>query len=338
MGKLLVVSDLHLSNKPNDQYRWDTLCQIEEEFKSGPYEALLILGDLCTEKDRHCSQLVNEIVGFIRQMAALKRVYILMGNHDYIERRYPFWSFLGLIPNVTYIQKSGVHRIDEFECYFIPHTKKFQDELTVASSCGTVFDLMLLHQTFEGSLVNKTFKLPGLPATTRFPAQLVLSGDVHMPQIVGRVMYVGSPYPTTFGEEHTGQMLVVEKVSGEPWVSSLPLDHIRKVTIGISCLAQLADIDLHMGDHVKVQVSLRRSEFGSWLEMKQAIINWAEDKSVHLYGVTMVPVKERERVRLTNTPAKIVGGTTEVFDQFCNLNSHAGNLRKVGMELVAKVS
>ena len=52
----LLTSDLHLTDRPNDAYRWDFLSKWLWGIR---FDSLVILGDLTEEKDCHSSVLVN---------------------------------------------------------------------------------------------------------------------------------------------------------------------------------------------------------------------------------------------------------------------------------------
>ena len=63
-GKLayLLVSDLHLTDNPRDEYRWGIFGQIDSVIQTYQPSCLVILGDLTDKKDNHSSELVNRLL------------------------------------------------------------------------------------------------------------------------------------------------------------------------------------------------------------------------------------------------------------------------------------
>ncbi|MEE8113134.1 MAG: metallophosphoesterase, partial [Nitrososphaerales archaeon] len=119
-----MVSDLHLSDKADDEYRWQIF-----EFLHGYYamtedKNLIILGDLTDEKDHHSAKLVNAIADEILTLRDKgMEIFILKGNHDYIDPACPFFDFLDSYEYVNYITWPKTWLIQGERCLFLPHTR-----------------------------------------------------------------------------------------------------------------------------------------------------------------------------------------------------------------------
>src|SRR5260221_13512060 len=102
----IATANLHLDDKPQHSYRWGVFDWLAKQ-KAGGF---LILGDLTDEKDKHSATLVNRMVAGIEKLRDQGDVYILMGNHDYIDPKYPFFDFLNHMEGVTYLREpSRIH-------------------------------------------------------------------------------------------------------------------------------------------------------------------------------------------------------------------------------------
>ena len=90
----LLTSDIHHTSRAADAYRWDLWPWAREQITKNRLKALFILGDLTDNKDAHPAELVNRLVDEIQQTAKLCPIYILKGNHDFIDPTTPFFKFI----------------------------------------------------------------------------------------------------------------------------------------------------------------------------------------------------------------------------------------------------
>src|SRR6266700_4274826 len=115
----ILVGDLHLTDRAQDNYRFKIFDWIRQQQDKHPVAATFLAGDLTDQKDRHSATLVNKIVGGLLK---LKRpVYIVMGNHDYRDPKNPFFKFLNHIDGLTFVTKP---RIVEHGMALIPHCRE----------------------------------------------------------------------------------------------------------------------------------------------------------------------------------------------------------------------
>ena len=91
----LVTGDWHFSDNPRDDYRHAYMKKLMRLIKRKKVNNLIVLGDLTEEKDRHSAWLVNQVVLHFAELSQLCKIYILRGNHDYVDPDTPFFSFLG---------------------------------------------------------------------------------------------------------------------------------------------------------------------------------------------------------------------------------------------------
>ena len=77
----LFASDLHLSDRPKDRYRFGLFKWLAEQQQKHQITATFILGDITDRKDNHSAVLVNKTVNSL--LTLKPPVYILKGNHDF---------------------------------------------------------------------------------------------------------------------------------------------------------------------------------------------------------------------------------------------------------------
>src|ERR1700693_3158967 len=206
---ILITSDLHLSESPRDMYRPDFMAWFKEQAKKLKADHGLILGDLTEVKDHHGSWLVNEIVKHIYDLAQLSRVTVLRGNHDYIDPDSPFFAFLNELENVTWINIPTRFKLDSWDCLFLPHTRDYKKDWPT-SLLQINHDWIFAHNTFEGADIGHGKRLSGIPQTIFREDAYIISGDIHIPQELEKVIYVGSPYRVTFGDTFKPRIILIK--------------------------------------------------------------------------------------------------------------------------------
>ena len=228
----LLASDLHLTAKRRDAYRWqvfdflamhiERLCALHSWYDL----TVVLCGDLVDAKDRHPAALVDPLVAAITRLAKFADVVLLEGNHDYIDHNEPFFGFLDRLDGVTYIKDPGPMDIAGMNVLMLPHRRDWstgsewrrRTPLTPKTyrADGPIpdrYDYILAHQTFNGAMASNGDRMEGVPlsamAVEMTNGAPVLSGDIHVPQKIGNVTYVGSPHPVCFGDDYEDRKSVV---------------------------------------------------------------------------------------------------------------------------------
>lgn len=280
----IVTADLHLAASPRDEYRWQfierTLPTMVQEYSA---RRVLVLGDLTEAKDHHGAALVNRLADAVAALAEAAPVYILRGNHDYAAEDAPFFRFLRHAPRVRWINEPERLSLRGLgECFFLPHAR----DLSSWPDLGAALDWCFCHQTFGGARSESGQLLRG--PTPPFPrGARIVSGDVHVPQKLGRVTYVGAPYTVDFGDGFKPRILLVRpgKRFCPPTPTSIPVPGPQKRLIRARSMAELAaaEPNLQPGDVVKVRAE---AELGSSrAEVRARVREWAAAVGVNLYAV-----------------------------------------------------
>jgi hypothetical protein len=293
------------------------------------FDSLVILGDLTEEKDCHSSVLVNRLVAalteFVREGIS---VHLLMGNHDYAEASSPFFRFLAHHPRCYYYAKPQIVEIGNCRWAFFPHMRDpiFGDPQRLRS---VRVDFVGCHQKFRGATSESGHSLSGCSTSDLEKCGKVWAGDIHVPQKVGPVEYVGAPYPIRFGDAFKPRVVLID---GKQHKDLYPISP-QKLVLRISDPDELEYQPLWQpGDQVKVELSLRRSEFDCWEKYQRKIRRMCERNDLLLCGVSLVEAGKK-RLRLDGPTAKI-GTPREQFEAYCEQAGIDDADAAVGRELL----
>lgn len=317
---ILKVSDLHLTDGQADGYKWKFFPWLEKQVVKHKVSRVDILGDLTDKKDKHDADLLNKTVDALVSLSKKCDVILLMGNHDYLDTASPFFGFLKHIPNINFITKPTV--IDGSEL-FLPHAKNPVEEWEweILSQDLKRIHTINMHQTIVGSKVPNGFSLEKGMSKDFFKRYkgVVYSGDIHMPQDIGGVEYIGSPYPVYFGDDFDARCLLIDTLGEE---IDLEYPCLKKWSLKIKDPIDLEGVDFSEGDQVKITIELHPTYFPDWPSLKKEIKDYCDKEGMQLFGLEMIPEKPNtgrvKRKKLTNMhkpkgeePAKVLGRFVE---------------------------
>jgi len=302
MGKkLLITADIHLSPRPDHEYRWKVMESLGNRAEQDDdVAAIVIAGDLVDAKDHHSAVFVNRVVDSVATMAAAgKRIFIMKGNHDYVDADCPFFRFLEEIAEVVYISHPINFPVVGQEVLLIPHVKSWNPRAgwRVSYPLDDGYNVIICHQTFGGAEASNGHSLPGVPLATvsakRTGGTRVLAGDIHVPQTIGNVTYVGSPHPVAFGD--TFRPGIVEWDLDEQKLKRIKRTTIRRLVLEYdlqgSCLER-RDSDYvpapREGDHVKMRCHGTRAEAAHWSEIRRAYLREADQFGYTVFSTEFV--------------------------------------------------
>lgn len=301
MARLLITGDLHLTDRPQDEYRWAFLDWLHKEAVVRAADAVVILGDLTDAKDYHSSRLVNRVVTALTNQSRVYSTVILRGNHDGIDEHLPYFTFLNEVPGIAFVREAGTLVFDDTNLpnvLLMPHRKDVlpfwkHHTLKLDSAC-----LVLGHVTVDGALGENGMELKGVNLrsylkTQEFDKIPIISGDVHVPQQCGGVTYVGSPYPIRFGDDFQPRILQVdftnpttftmESVFCPAWARKLSLN-----LSGVECELP----SLGKKDQVKIAVTLMQKDLHLWPKVRERITKEVEESGSRLHSLQLFKLSE----------------------------------------------
>lgn len=266
---ILVTSDLHWNDKPRDFYRHTIVEYLLALIAEQQVDQLIIAGDLTEEKDKHSAWLVNKIFDHIDRLAKQCRVTILRGNHDCLQPSMPFFRCLSRIPNVDWIN-DPFESLDDPKVLYLPHTRDYKrdwSEINVKK-----YRWVFTHNTFHGAVTETGTKLEGIPRSVFSKKQTVISGDIHVPQKLRPITYVGAPYTIRFGDVFKPRVMLLDEDGN---MKSVPVGGVRKVLVDVGLSGDLPKDTVRHGDILKVRVYIGRDDsYERFAERKEEVIKF----------------------------------------------------------------
>jgi DNA repair exonuclease SbcCD nuclease subunit len=315
MAKYLFTADLHLEDRPEAEYRWkvfDSLLTIVEEEK---IDVVFILGDLTEKKDEHRGSFSNRIYQTLLCLARKTQVVVLKGNHDYADQRYPYFGFMEHFEElgVDFFGDAGELMVGKDAFLLFPHSKR---PATLIPDGGE-YDFILLHNAVKGCILSNGHKLKkgdGDSAFSKIRKETkIISGDAHVPQKVGRILYCGAPHPVNFGDEFEPRFLIWDGKK----IRSLPHLTIRKLTFSVRSIEELEEKELFPGDQVRVTFLMRREELSEWSEIRKHALEVLENKKVLVRSISMRERAPKRRRLKESRQEAFPSDKGDIFELFC---------------------
>ncbi len=331
MRNALITTDIHLTEKNEDAYRFGLFEWIIETFGHDITD-VYILGDVTDRKNYHADWFVNRVADTLQKLSQWYHVNILMGNHDYdTSPDNPFFQFINQLPRVRYFTKPYM---DVNEVLFLPHSRQPGEDWGILRK-ETDPRVIFLHQTFRGARSETGHELTGMSTLPfRKYGCPIYSGDIHVPQNVGPVTYVGSPYHTRYGDSFNPRCLIVDK--DFEIVEEVQFPAPRKWAIDLNANQHLEDLEyLGEGDMVKIRVHLTRIQFDDWPVIRDTQRAQAKDMGLKVHSITLKE-KENTKERSKRLQKKIVKGRTrsDTFKAFCTRYGVSDDLAEAGKEFM----
>lgn len=313
---MLLTADLHLDDKPENRYRW----HIFDALAVNSDGEIVILGDLADRADRHSSLLVNQLVSKLTELAERNRVTILCGNHDMPVKGVPYWDFLNRLPNISFIiEPTAIDRL-----LFLPYVHNPREAW--AGIPFDLYDCIMMHQTVSGVDVGNGRVLEN-PNMVEFPPKSrVYSGDIHIPQTIGPVIYCGAPHPVKFGDSYRCRLLLLDEDYSIK--REVTLRRIKKRVIELTDIRQLDGVSIGPGDQARITFVMPAGRIDQWPVEQQTIAAWAKEKGVHLASVEVAlergPAQKHEIFTFDSDPE-------QVLRDYCLSEGISGELLQAGL-------
>ncbi len=349
MGKILTSADIHLSPKPDHEYRWQAMGQLAKHAARFDVVATVIAGDLTDAKDRHPASFVNRVVDGVGSVAAVgKPVFVMKGNHDYVDESCPFFQFLREIENVVYVMEPGEYWIDGESVLLIPHVKSWnpRSDWRRKFLLNGDWNVIICHQTFGGAKASNGFELDGVPLAAvskeNTGGTRVLAGDIHVPQKIGNVTYIGSPHPVFFGDTFEPGFVFWDLE--EEKVSRIKRTTIRRLVMnyhtlpGEEFMTHAESFSAREGDHVIFRYHGFREEASDWPHIRRRYLEKANNLGFKVFGSEFIVTREKKMptsCRATfDDNVETPESDDEEFELFCRETDVPKEFVKVGRELL----
>lgn len=281
----ILTSDLHLDAHSSAEYRWGIFPWLNEQVREERAKTLLILGDLTDKKDNHGAEFVNRVVRAVQSLRC-ESVKILAGNHDWLREGHAFFSFLSLVPGVEFITEVREDQdVRGQPTLYLPYTRSPARDWAALDLSH--YRHVFMHQTAPGSVASNGQRMDGDALPDLSAAGKVYSGDIHVPQVVGRIEYVGSPYHVHFGDDFRPRCVLLER-GGK--ATDLHFPAPRRLAMRASSIDDLVSkaAAARAGDHVKLTMELSEADSHDWLRIRREALHVLEKVALlSVHGIQM---------------------------------------------------
>lgn len=295
MSKILLTSDWHFTDNPEDDYRWKIFNWLQDIIEREKIECVFFLGDLTEKKDKHSEIIVNNVIkGLNSLINSAGYIVLLRGNHDYIEVTKPFFRFTGTNHNLLYINDITIDN----DMIFLPHTRNpIEDWKDINFS---KYKYVFMHQTVTGAKAANGFQLESSIPRDYFSKYkcTVFSGDIHTPQVLDNLIYVGSPYQVYYGDGFDGRVLILD--SETDYIEELKPNFLKKWRLNIDSINMLEEQfgpnGIQPGDYLKIRYTLSKTEFNDMDQIKTKVRTICKSNDVTLSSIEIFPISEGNNV------------------------------------------
>lgn len=333
MRDALFTTDLHFTDAPREAYRFQVFDFLEKRVKAYGVPYVFLLGDLTDKTDRHSSRLVNEIVPRMQALAKLCQVFILRGNHDYVDPQCPYFRFLNEIEGMHYILEPTKIKLDETRIYLLPHTR--HPEIDWKSLEINKADIAFMHQTLAGARAENGRPLEGEDVSLLSGCKQVFSGDVHVPQQMGNIIYVGSPYHVHFGDSFVPRIIHYSAAKIINCLTTFP----SRLMLNVISLNDLETREFKKGDQCKLNVVVTAEQWPEWPRIRQSFVEKCAELGLDLCGIEPTTMWQKSSAAPESTFMVGTASPKEQLEKFLTVKypSLGDPYMNVALEIVREV-
>ena len=231
--RILCIGDMHIKvdNIAQIDLAESQICTILQEQR---VDLIVVLGDVLHTHERLHTLAVNRAYKFFEAIVRFAPLYILVGNHDYIQNdqfltQHHWMNALKEWRNITIVDTV----IMEHSLVFVPYVPngRFIDALQTIGDSWTTASCIFTHQEFEGAQMrNGITSVNGDGWSLSYPK--VISGHIHGRQTLeSGVHYTGALLPSSGSKQSTLSLFHVRTQQ----ITDIPLYFPKKQCImGIS--------------------------------------------------------------------------------------------------------
>lgn len=335
----LLTADLHMVADPACEYRWKLWPWLRKTAKEERAKTICILGDMVDRKDNHPSILVNRLCDELKKTRdeTGAEIIVTAGNHDWLKDGEEFFRFLRHFDGITYVTEPWEHPdVKGSLAMFLPFTKDPAKDWKTLTALDQ-FEYVFMHQTIKGSLASNGQRMQDgdtLPDIFDGVGK-IYSGDIHVPQIIGGIEYVGSPYHVHFGDNFLPRVVLLEN-NGRPIDLHVP-DMPRRVTLQARSLKELASATkgLETADQVKIRLELTPEQRHEWSRLRRDALDLVRWVGLQPHGIELVAVGGDGR-RITHDRAARLSllNPQDAVMRYVEDEELGGDALEVGMRLL----
>jgi hypothetical protein len=175
-----------------------------------------------------------------------------------------------------------------------------------------------------------------------FKGKTILAGHIHIPQKVGNVTYVGSPYPIKYTRnwERMHSCLLVDPTNGA--TKEFYYTEMKKVIISINKghfgFVEAEFDGITRDDQIKVEVELSSDEIHFYPELRSEILGVIKKRNLKYDKIKHKKIEKKKvtRVRLNSRRVSSIISNRDFFDRFSNSEGLSNTVREIGINIMEK--
>lgn len=283
--RYLVVGDLHCQLKHIVDFE-ELAAKIVRVIYTKQIDSVIFLGDSIHRHGHIHTTELNHVGRLLKECADLVSTTVLIGNHDlvspslFLSDEHPFHAMKAFAEIVDCPKKIG----DFVFCPYVPNGR-FVEALDRVEGWRTA-SAVFAHQEIQGVSCGNYTSETGDRWFAKYP--LLISGHIHQRQKLGdNVLFVGTPYQTTFGEEDLKTVSIFDDEDGMKEVR-MDLGCKKRITLQ-TMVEEVGTVVIPENAHVRLEVHGPISSLVAFKKTK--IFKDLIDK-----GVKIVPRTEEVRL------------------------------------------
>ena len=186
---------------------------------------IIVLGDVLDTFERTNTLVLQRALKFLYALADIKPTICIIGNHDLPSDRHEFsdiHAFYGQrYPQLTFVDTEPME-LDG--CLYVPYLPpgRFFPALQERGYWPKNYEYIFCHQEFAGTVYDGGDVSRVEEDIPDEFTGMIISGHIHKSQHREKILYVGTPYQTSFGEDEHKGLYILDRDKG-----TFALHHLR---------------------------------------------------------------------------------------------------------------
>jgi len=288
--KALIVGDIHVKTNNLDQISTLQQVIISKITELNP-DFVVFLGDVLDYHEKIITPCLNKACELIKSVSSLCKLYVLVGNHDYISNTQflsenHWMNALKQWNNVIIVDKVIVNG----EYTFCPYV--YPGRLIEALETNKEYltsKILFCHQEFRGCDMGVVISESGDEYDTIKNFKYIVSGHIHDSQwLSNKVFYVGAPLQHAFSESDKRILCLVNESS----ITEVPIHVHEKRTLRVN-IDECHNVNVTNTDTVSWKVVItctpsesksfrKTSKYKQLIKNAKIVFNCSTESSLHV--------------------------------------------------------
>lgn len=312
MSKILFIGDPHLRIN-NFQQSVELLHWIEKVVDEHRPDIVCNLGDTFHDHAVLRSELLTEFKSHVERVTAQRPYWYILGNHDAYRPKDSKYHALQVfdIPNFTVFDKTV--DLQDHEITVVPYIHNYSD------FPSNTKQICITHNTFMGADYGFKREEAGVDASKVF-ADIIISGHIHKRQVLGKVIYPGTPFAHSASDvDQTKGLLLFDTATYEQTFIESPFPKWKSLEFEVTHdnpmanLHALLESELNTEDKWIVKVTGPKVEMAAYFKSKE-YVKLTKDKKVVLKATPNDKNKQKVQIKATSIEDIMNEYVNKVYD------------------------